>query len=229
MTCVIVVAKAPVSGLAKTRLARTLGDAFAADLAAACLLDTIDAVESVTAPHTRLIALTGDLADAARAVEIQRRLSRWQVIDQRGESFAARLVNAHADAARLWGVRSPVVQIGMDTPQVTGADLMVLADAISGGGASEGRFALGPALDGGWWGLASNSATKVAAIAAVPMSRHDTGELTAQALRSTGAPVQLVHELHDVDTIDDARSVARSHPGTRFASGFAAAEDVGAR
>ena len=41
---VLVVAKAPVPGLAKTRLARTLGAEAAADLAAAALLDTLDAV-----------------------------------------------------------------------------------------------------------------------------------------------------------------------------------------
>ena len=41
---VLVVAKAPVPGLAKTRLARTLGAETAADLAAAALLDTLDAV-----------------------------------------------------------------------------------------------------------------------------------------------------------------------------------------
>ncbi|MCV7072914.1 glycosyltransferase, partial [Mycobacterium rufum] len=32
-TCLLVVAKAPVPGLAKTRLAATLGDAVAADIA----------------------------------------------------------------------------------------------------------------------------------------------------------------------------------------------------
>ena len=39
---VLVVAKAPVPGAAKTRLAATVGDRNAAELAAAALLDTID-------------------------------------------------------------------------------------------------------------------------------------------------------------------------------------------
>jgi glycosyltransferase A (GT-A) superfamily protein (DUF2064 family) len=40
----LVVAKSPVPGLAKTRLAASIGDAAAADYAAAALLDTLDAV-----------------------------------------------------------------------------------------------------------------------------------------------------------------------------------------
>ena len=39
----VVIAKAPVAGFAKTRLAATVGDAAAADIAAASLLDTLDA------------------------------------------------------------------------------------------------------------------------------------------------------------------------------------------
>ena len=41
---VLVVAKAPVPGQAKTRLAAAVGDQAAADIAAAALLDTLDAV-----------------------------------------------------------------------------------------------------------------------------------------------------------------------------------------
>jgi len=56
---VLVVAKAPVPGLAKTRIARTVGDARAAELAAAALLDTLDAA---TASGMRVVvAMTGDL------------------------------------------------------------------------------------------------------------------------------------------------------------------------
>ena len=40
----LVVAKAPVPGQAKTRLAASVGEQAAADIAAAALLDTLDAV-----------------------------------------------------------------------------------------------------------------------------------------------------------------------------------------
>ena len=112
---VLVVAKAPVPGLAKTRLAATLGDELAADIAAAALLDTLDAVAQ-TPVSERVVAMTGDLDRACRGAEIRERLGSFTVIGQRGEEFADRLANAHADAA-VPG--QPVLQIGMDTPQVS--------------------------------------------------------------------------------------------------------------
>ncbi|MBX9920944.1 MAG: glycosyltransferase, partial [Mycolicibacterium frederiksbergense] len=57
---VLVVAKAPVPGLAKTRLAAAVGDMMAADIAAAALLDTLDAVAAAPVSR-RVVALTGDL------------------------------------------------------------------------------------------------------------------------------------------------------------------------
>ncbi len=61
---VLVVAKAPVPGLAKTRLAVAVGDDAAADIAAAALLDTLDAVVDAGV-QARVVALTGDLEEPA--------------------------------------------------------------------------------------------------------------------------------------------------------------------
>ena len=63
---VLVVAKAPEPGRAKTRLAATVGDQVAADIAAAALLDTLDAVADAPVA-ARVVALTGDLDGAAAA------------------------------------------------------------------------------------------------------------------------------------------------------------------
>ena len=213
---VLVMAKAPVPGLAKTRLAVTLGEAAAADLAAAALLDTLDAVEAMTGAEHRLLALTGDLADAVRGDVISARLDRWQRVDQRGDGFAERLVNAHRDAAALWGDHV-VVQIGTDTPQVRGDDVMSLARGADGESAS---CALGPASDGGWWGLATGRPGLADALVDVPMSRADTGRLTEQALRRSGATVTLVHELRDIDTLADAQAVSGQFPALSFSRLF---------
>ena len=114
----LVVAKAPEPGRAKTRLAATVGDQVAADIAAAALLDTLDAVAAAPVA-ARVVALTGDLDAAAGAAEIRRRLESFTVIEQRGDDFADRLANAHADAGTRGAGGHPVLQIGMDTPQVT--------------------------------------------------------------------------------------------------------------
>ncbi|MGI8888372.1 MAG: TIGR04282 family arsenosugar biosynthesis glycosyltransferase [Nocardioidaceae bacterium] len=214
-------ARAPVLGQAKTRLADRVGTDQAADLAAAALLDTLDAVESYADEGERLLMLTGELAVAARGVEITDRLSRWQVTSQQGDTFAARLVHAHHEAASLWGSSHPVVQIGMDTPQLTADDLRALSDLV-GSGLDQFDAALGPATDGGWWGLATRKAGYVDGLIDVRMSRSDTGRETQRALQDAGATVGLAPEVTDVDTLSDAVAVAELAPQTRFARALTA-------
>jgi glycosyltransferase A (GT-A) superfamily protein (DUF2064 family) len=208
---VLVVAKAPVPGRAKTRLAAGVGDRAAADVAAAALLDTLDAVAEAPVAE-RVVALTGELDAASGADEIRARLADFTVVPQRGADFAARLVNAHVDAAAATG-GLPVLQIGMDTPQVT-ADLiaecareLLAADAV-----------LGLARDGGWWVLGVTDAAMADCLRAIPMSRSDTGAVTLAVLADTGVSVSLVPTLADVDTVDDVDAVRREcAPESRFA------------
>ncbi len=202
---VLVVAKAPVPGLAKTRLAATLGVDAAADIAAAALLDTLDAVASAPVA-VRIVAMTGDLAAAKRGAEIRHRLADFVVIEQRGEDFGDRLANAHADAATAGG-GLPVLQIGMDTPQVT-RELIGQCAAVL----TEADAVLGMATDGGWWVLGLTRPEAAECLRTVPMSTAETGDVTLGALRDTGVGVQLVAELADVDTVVDVMRVRRECP-----------------
>jgi hypothetical protein len=208
---VLVVAKAPVPGRAKTRLAASVGDRAAADIAAAALLDTLDAVAAANV-KSRVVALTGNLNGGSSADEIRSSLADFTVVPQRGANFAERLANAHIDAADAAG-GLPVLQIGMDTPQVTDeligecARELLAADAV-----------LGLARDGGWWVLGVTEATMADCLRAIPMSRSDTGAVTLAALGDTGARVSLVPTLADVDTVDDIDLVRRACPqDSRFA------------
>lgn len=211
---VIVLAKAPVPGLAKTRIAKDVGDEAAADLAAACLLDTFDVVEGWTDRDRRLVALTGDLAAAARGSELAARLESWSVIRQRGCHLGARILHAHEDASRLWGNDAIKVQIGMDSPSISAADLDDLTGGLRDGFVDA---ALGLAADGGWWGLASRRPQTVRPLVDVPMSRPDTGSRTLCALTNGGSSVGLGRLLRDVDTFDDAMEVAASIPHSHLA------------
>jgi glycosyltransferase A (GT-A) superfamily protein (DUF2064 family) len=207
----LIVAKAPVPGLAKTRLAAALGDRVAAGIAAAALLDTLDAVAD-THLAAKVVAMTGDLASACQSEAIRERLSGFTVVEQRGDSFADRLANAHADAAATAGPM-PVLQIGMDTPQVTAELLTRCARALLGAHA-----VVGPARDGGWWLLGVADAATAECLRLVPMSRPDTGALTYAALLQTGSPVIVLQELADVDTVADISVVrADCRPSGRFA------------
>lgn len=205
----LVVAKAPVPGLAKTRLAAELGDTTAADIAAAALLDTLDAV-AATPVAARVVAITGDLARARHADAIRARLAGMTVIAQRGDGFAERLANAHSDAA---AAGHPVLQIGMDTPQA-GADLLTRCARVLLGAPA----VLGPACDGGWWVLGVADPAMAQCLRGVVMSSPDTGALTAEALRSSGAAVTLLESMPDVDTVADIAVVrAACRPDSRFA------------
>ena len=207
----LIVAKAPVPGLAKTRLAAALGDRVAAGIAAAALLDTLDAVAD-THLAAKVVAMTGDLASACQSEAIRERLSGFTVVEQRGDSFADRLANAHADAASAAGPM-PVLQIGMDTPQVTAELLTRCARALLGAHA-----VVGPARDGGWWLLGVADAATAECLRLVPMSRSDTGAMTYAALLQTGSPVTVLEELADVDTVADISVVrADCRPSGRFA------------
>jgi rSAM/selenodomain-associated transferase 1 len=196
----LVVAKAPEPGRAKTRLAASVGDQAAAEIAAAALLDTLDAV-AATPVAGRVVALTGDLDAAAGSAEIRRRLESFRVVPQRGDDFGERLANAHVDAGTGSGGH-PVLQIGMDTPQVTDELLASCAARLL-----QTQAVLGLARDGGWWVLGLQTPTAAECLRRVPMSQPDTGELTLKALHDNGVDVALVELLSDFDLIDDVATV----------------------
>jgi len=213
----LVLAKAPEPGRVKTRLCPPLTPAEAADLAAAALLDTLDAVSRVPGGRV-VVALAGRLPAAVRMPELRSALRSALVRGQRGADLGHRIAAAHRDAAGLLpGV--PVLQLGMDTPQ---AEPALLADAARPLHRGRADAVLGPAADGGWWALGLRDPRLARVVADVPTSRDDTGERTLHALRAAGLRVGLLPELTDVDTAADAVAVAQAAPSTRFAAAVAA-------
>lgn len=200
----LIVAKAPVPGLAKTRIAETIGDDAAADLAAAALLDTLDAAAAVGWPL--VVAMTGDLTQAPRYGEIREAIRTMTVIEQRGEGLAERLANAHADADHGHGV----VQVGMDTPQVTVEDFLLAGRLVEAG-----HRTIGLAKDGGWWLLGLPDGADASALVDVPMSDAETGALTEKAL---GGELEHLRVHRDMDTWEDAVAIAAELPISRLAA-----------
>jgi glycosyltransferase A (GT-A) superfamily protein (DUF2064 family) len=206
---ILVLAKAPVPGAVKTRLAADLGggsdaDLLAAELAAAALLDTLASCRATGAGCR--IALAGDLARAVRRDDLRDALRGWTVAGQHGATFGERLVAAHAE------VPGPVVQVGMDTPHAGPGLLLDLAAGLTATDA-----VLAPAADGGWWALALRSGRLAAPLAGVPMSRPTTYRDTRRALVAAGLSVGAAPRLTDVDHLQDARAVATEAPTTAFA------------
>ncbi|PFG34283.1 TIGR04282 family arsenosugar biosynthesis glycosyltransferase [Sanguibacter antarcticus] len=215
---VMIMAKAPVPGQVKTRLASTVGPDFAARLAAAALLDTLDACEQAFGIGRCHLALAGDL-QAVQDDELLARLDRWTVHHQRGDGLAERIANAHRDVHAVAG--APVVQVGMDTPHVSPDVLSHVSDVVGGG-----VPVLGLAEDGGWWVLATAAPGLVDGLEQVPMSTPGTGRATWDLLHSQDAGVVEAPTMRDVDVVADAVHVAALAPATRFARSWLAGHDV---
>lgn len=217
MSRVLVTAKAPVPGEVKTRLGVDIGMDAAARVAAASLLDTLEACGAAYPPGRRHLALAGDLRRALLAPDLDEALAGWDVFPQEGKGFAHRLAHAHATVATRG--QGPAVQIGMDTPQVT-PELLLQVEAALGLPSDPGAAdaALGPAEDGGWWVLALRDGTRAAVLRGVPMSEPTTCVETRAALTAAGQRVIDVAVLRDVDTVADADAVAALAPDGRFAA-----------
>ena len=197
---VLVLAKEPVAGRVKTRLCPPLTPEQAAQVAAAALEDTLDAVRAV--PVARRVLVLDGAYDAPG----------FDVQPQRGGPMPERLAAAFDDCDQ--GL--PTLLVGMDTPQLTPA---LLAQAVADLG--QHRAVLGPADDGGWWALGLQRPDG-SLLRDVPTSRDDTGALQRDALRAAGLDPHLLPPLRDVDTAEDARAVAGLAPGGRFAAAVGA-------
>lgn len=203
LAALLVIAKEPLPGRAKTRLTPPCTAAQAARLARASLLDTLDAVAATPASR-RVLVFEGD----ARAW----RRSGFEVVSQRGEGLAQRLAGAFED------VDSPALLVGMDTPQLTPA---LLGDAVRALGHPDVDAVLGPTHDGGYWAIGFSGRAR-GAFAGVPMSCALTGAHQRARLDHLGLSVHEPPRLRDVDTIADAHAVAREAPHTRFARALGA-------
>jgi glycosyltransferase A (GT-A) superfamily protein (DUF2064 family) len=196
---VLVIAKAPRPGRAKTRLAPEFGPDGAARLAAAALSDTLAAARRIPSAHY-VIAWDGPRGHWLPA--------DFRVIDQAQGGLDARL-SAAFDAAAGDG---PALLVGMDTPQLR-------PDLLGGFDPSIHDACLGLARDGGFWAIGfADPALARAAIGGVPMSTARTGSIQLSRLRALGLRVRLLPTLRDVDEPADAHAVAATIPRSAFAA-----------
>jgi rSAM/selenodomain-associated transferase 1 len=200
----LVIAKPPLPGRAKTRLTPPCSSIEAAALAEAALLDTLDAVTR-TETHRRVMVFDGDGEPW--------RPAGFELIRQRGDGLAERLAAAFED------VGEPALLVGMDTPQVTPKLLRDGIEALSAPGVDA---VIGPARDGGYWSVGLRRARREV-FAGVPMSAGDTYSVQRARIEALGLLVEEQPPLRDVDTIEDARAVALAAPSSRFARALALA------
>ncbi len=196
----LVLAKVPRPGHSKTRLIPTFGPQGAAQLAAAALTDTLDAVRRATVTD-RVLVLDGDVQELPDSLSTR----GFRVIPQATGSHTDRLIAAFETAI------GPAVLVGMDTPQLAPQAIQLhLDDPV------EAWF--GAAVDGGWWVLGLRHPRRDArrVLDGVPMSTPQTGRLTRDRLLAGGLRVRDLAVLRDVDEGVDAVAVARQAPHLRF-------------
>jgi len=195
----LVLAKEPVPGRVKTRLIPPCSPLEAAQIAEAALTDTLAAAVGCGADRV-VLALDG-------------KVGAWcppgvHVVPQGSGDLAARL-------ATTWCATSgPALQIGMDTPQLSAADLDAALARLA---APAVDAVLGLALDGGWWAIGLRS-SEPAVFAGIPTSRADTGARQLARLVSLGLRTARLSDRRDVDTWADALLVTDEAPRTRFAA-----------
>ncbi|MFE9817193.1 DUF2064 domain-containing protein [Streptomyces sp. NPDC005773] len=201
-TTLLVIAKEPLPGRVKTRLTPPFSPTEAARLAEAALADTLRTVLALPA--------------ARRVVVLDGRPGPWlppgiEVVEQGPGGLDERLAAAFAACT------GPTLLIGMDTPQITAADLAPALTPTAWDGCDAW---FGPAEDGGFWALGL-AEPDPGLLRGVPMSVPETGAVQRRRLVDAGLTVRDLPLLRDVDTAADGAVVAALAPDGRFAAEFA--------
>lgn len=210
-----VIAKQPVAGRVKTRLVPPLSHEQAAQIAAACLHDTFEAVSAYvdTVEDVRAVALIDGRPGSwiPDGFQVHHQRSNEQPSDEPSETrlggLAERLANGFDDLG-------PGLIIGMDTPS-SGSHFPAAFDALRAH-----EDAIGMTHDGGYWGLALCH-VDVRVFEGVPMSTDGTGRAQLERLRTLGRTVRVLPTVHDLDAFDDIAPIVADLPGSNLAS-FAA-------
>ncbi len=203
----LVLAKEPVPGLVKTRLTPPCSPAEAAVIAEAALVDTLAAATTSGADRV-ILALDGQPGPWCPPGVV--------IVGQGHGDLPTRLATAWRTTA------GPAVQIGMDTPQVTGTSLAGALELVDRRSSEPDAAVLGLASDGGWWAIGFRR-PHPGAFTGIATSRADTGNRQLARLQELGLQTTLLPVQRDVDTWDDALAVAAAAPHLAFAGAVRAA------
>jgi rSAM/selenodomain-associated transferase 1 len=190
-----VLAKFPVAGSVKTRLARTIGADRAAEIAAALLRDSLEMVTRV--PRARVTAFIGpdDKVEAAESAfgASARGPVRWKA---QGEGdLGARLARAARSIHAVAGAAFAL--IGTDAPLLSPARFKEAAAALD-----RVDVVLGPSLDGGYYLIAARLPHPTL-FSGVPWSTADVAAVTRARARSAGLTLRELPALRDLDGAAD--------------------------
>ncbi len=182
----VVMARAPVRGAVKTRLARRIGEQAAFELYCAFLRDIAERLED--ASWRLLWAVYPPGADLAPALA-----GTTQCIGQRGGDLAERMRHCFEDLLRQ---ARRVVMIGADAPHLSRGDIAAAFAALEGA-----DVALKPARDGGYCLIGLRAAHDL--FSGVDMGTPAVLAQTRARLDSLGLRAVLLAPSFDVDELED--------------------------
>lgn len=198
MRSLIVIAKAPLPGFAKTRLVGNGG--WTADsvglLADAFVRDTLRVCE-----HAGDVQLRICFAPAGAEAYFRALAPRARLVPQVDGDLGARLSAAFESAFDEGAER--VVLIGMDTPHLEPAHLAAAFEALE-----RASCVLGPASDGGYY-LIGLRARAPSLFQGVAWSTERVLAQTVERARAAGLSVATIEEIFDIDVAADLERLER--------------------
>lgn len=187
---IVIFAKAPLPGRAKTRLMTALGLQGSAQLAKNMLQSTLaNALEADIGPVELCIT------DSDHAVWGELEIPQGICWSEQGAGDLGDRMARRSQQLIAKGER--VLLIGTDCPQLDSKQLRQAAQALT-----DFDSCLVPASDGGYVLLGLKQYLP-AVFKAMPWSTAQLAELTRQAIEATGSSVKLFEALHDIDEPGD--------------------------
>lgn len=193
---IAVMARTPVLGEVKSRLANSIGDHAALEVYQWLLDRTLSICASSGLPVFVFLTDLESHDIASRSSTF----SEFHYLSQQGDDLGVRMANAMADVHQH---AKTVVMVGTDWPVLTKSDLFALC------GAAHNGVAIKPADDGGYVALASGSK---ALWGENPLTGVNWGTASAcadtcQALRDRGQTATILPSSFDLDDLDDLKRV----------------------
>jgi hypothetical protein len=190
---IVIFAKAPLAGLAKTRLIPALGAQGAARLAAALLEHAVaQALASGVGPVE--LCVTPAPTDPLWSGLAPQATLNWS--DQGDGDLGERMARA---ARRTLEAGEPVLLMGTDCPDLTAGHIREAAASLTAADAT-----LVPAFDGGYVLLGLNR-FDASLFAGIAWSTASVAQVTRARVEQLGWSLQTLPALHDIDDPADLR------------------------
>lgn len=195
---IVIIAKAPIAGFAKTRLIPALGAQRAAELARQMLRHTVTIALAAQLDGVEL-CVTPDAADPSWANLDLPQALQWSA---QGEGdLGMRMARA---ARRCVDRSKSVLLIGTDCPDLTADVLKSAATALN-----DHDAAMIPTYDGGY-ALLGLTRFDASLFSNIPWSTNRVAAMTLDRMRQLGWRAQVLATRHDIDEPDDLQWLPQS-------------------